>query len=63
MHGRDEDTVVSRPIAWVSPSSVGAEQSPEGAMQRSPQIIPRVWLVWDEGRLQPHGWGWQLSRQ
>lgn len=34
MHGRDEDTVVSRPIAWVSPSSVGAEQSPEGAMQR-----------------------------
>lgn len=57
MHGRDTDTVVSRPIAWVSPSSLGAEQSPEGAMHRSPQIIHQVhdvWLVWDEDRLQQH---------
>lgn len=63
-HGGDKDTVVSCPIAWVSPSSPGAEQSPEGMMHRSPQIISQVHgvrLVWDEDRLQ-HGQGWQLSQ-
>lgn len=66
MHGGVEDPAVSRPIAWVSPSSLGAEESPEGAMHGSPQIIPqahRVWLVWDEDRLQQHGRGWRLSWQ
>ena len=55
MHGRDEDTVVSRPISWVSPTSLAAEQSPEDAMHRSLQVIPQVrdaWLVWDGDRLQ-----------
>lgn len=27
MHGGDKDGIVSRPIAWVSPSSLSAEQS------------------------------------
>ena len=66
MRGGDKDTVVSCPIAWVSASSLGAEQSPEGATHTSLQIIPQahgVWLVWDEGRLQQHGRGWRLSRQ